>query len=149
MYDILVSEPGEIRTRKNSVFGYDLLPVNPAINTHAKIDIEKYSIGKLLPQLTGKDCCRNPFLKKRESAGEIFSCKFCEIACNGVLIPPSESDPPVLKFVKPPQYSNLLLPPHSTGNGCFCIFHTWLLPTSTCSYFWNYYNWLNTVIIDF
>ena len=22
-----------------------------------------------------------------------------------------------------------------TGNGYFCIFHTWLLPTSTCSYF--------------
>ena len=35
-----------------------------------------------------------------------------------------------------------------TGNGCFCILHTWLLPTSTCSSFWSYYNWLNAVIID-
>ena len=41
-----------------------------------------------------------------------------------------------------------LLPP-LTGNGCFCIFHSWLLPTSTCSHFWSYYNWLNVITIDF
>ena len=39
--------------------------------------------------------------------------------------------------------------PPLTKNGCFCIFHTSLLPTSTCSYFWSNYNWLDAVIIDF
>ena len=29
------------------------------------------------------------------------------------------------------------------------VFFTRLLPTSTCSYFWSYYNCLNAVIIDF
>ena len=29
------------------------------------------------------------------------------------------------------------------------LFHTWLLPTSTFSYFWSYYNWFNAVMIDF
>ena len=52
------------------------------------------------------------------------------------------------KIFSPPQYSNFLLPP-STGNGCFCIFYIWLLPTNTCSYFWRYYNWLDAIIIDF
>ena len=68
--------------------------------------------------------------------------------------PPSKSKPPlVLKFLtspppSPPQSSNFLLPP-PTVSSYFCIFHTWLLPTSTSSHFWSYYNWLNNVIIDF
>ena len=48
----------------------------------------------------------------------------------------------------PPQVFKLFTAP-PTGNGCFCIFHAWLFPTSTCSYFWSYYNWLDAVIIDF
>ena len=33
---------------------------------------------------------------------------------------------------------NIPHPPHRpTGNGCFCMFHTWPLPTSTCSHFIN------------
>ena len=63
---------------------------------------------------------------------------------------PQIGNPPSPKIFYPPpsQSSNfLLLPP--TGNGCFFIFHTWLLPTSTCSYFWSYYSWLNAVIIHF
>ena len=71
------------------------------------------------------------------------------MACNGEYWPPPANLPPtVLKFFNLPQSSNFLLPP-STGNGCFCIFHAWVLPTSTCSYFWSSYNWLNVVINDF
>ena len=46
--------------------------------------------------------------------------------------------PPVLNFFNPP-----------VVNVYFSIFHTWLLPTSTCSDFWSYYNWLNAVTTDF
>ena len=107
--------------------------------------------------------CKNPvnpfmidlFFTNKPSSFQNFT---TYMACNGVLTPlPSKSNPPksvtippVLKFftTPSPQSSNFLLSP-LTGNGCFCIFHTWLLPTSTCSYFWSYYNWLNAVIIDF
>ena len=34
----------------------------------------------------------------------------------------------------PPSFLTFYYPP-PTGNGCFCIFHTWLLPTTTSSYF--------------
>ena len=66
------------------------------------------------------------------------------MACSGVLTPPL---PPEKVPPPPPQIGNPLSPkipppspqtfysPPLTGNGCFCIFHTWLLPTSTCSYF--------------
>ena len=58
--------------------------------------------------------------------------------------------PPLLFFLMPPPPPVLkLFTPLLTGNGCFCIFHTCPLPTSTYSHFWRYYNWLNVVIIDF
>ena len=44
--------------------------------------------------------------------------------------------------------SHFFILPLLTGNGCFCIFQIWIFPTSTCSHFWSYYNWLNAVIID-
>ena len=59
--------------------------------------------------------------------------------------PPSKKNAPVPKFFDPlppslppprsPQQSSDFLLPPLTGNGCFCIFYTWLLATSTCSYF--------------
>ena len=71
---------------------------------------------------------------------------FVFMACSGVLTlhnkckPPKSVSPyPVLKVFNPPPvlklFTFLLPPPPATGNGCFCIFHTWLLPKSTCSYF--------------
>ena len=71
--------------------------------------------------------------------------------------PPSKSNylpkgnaPSPKIFNSHPQSSNVSLPPlPRTVNGCFCILHTCLLPTSTCSYFWSHYYWLNAVIIDF
>ena len=62
--------------------------------------------------------------------------------------PPTKSNtPPVLKFFNHPSPQTFYSPP--ARNGRFCIFHTWLLPASTCSYFWSYNNWLNAVTIDF
>ena len=69
------------------------------------------------------------------------------MACNGVLTPPAKVTPQIgnppsptifhpapTPPYPPHQSSNVLVTP-PTGNGCFCIFHTWLLPTSTYSYF--------------
>ena len=63
--------------------------------------------------------------------------------------PSAKVSPPSHKIFYPHPVLKLFTPPPLTGNDCFCIFHTWLLPTSTCLYFWSYYNWLNAVIIDF
>ena len=48
----------------------------------------------------------------------------------------------------PPQSSNFLLP-SSNWKWLLLHFYTWLLPTSTFSHFWSYYNWVNAVIIFF
>ena len=54
------------------------------------------------------------------------------MACNGVLTPLlSKSNPPASPKIVYPPVLKLFTPPNPTGNGCFCIFHTWLLPTST------------------
>ena len=76
------------------------------------------------------------------------------IACNRVIAPPAKVTFSQIGNALSPKIFNPLPSPQTftpppTGNGCFCIFHTWLLLTSTCSYFWSYYNWLNAVIIDF
>ena len=59
---------------------------------------------------------------------------------------------PVLRFFNPPPPAVrklFTLLPSSDWKSLLLLFHTWLLPTSTCSYFWSYYNWLDAVIIDF
>ena len=85
------------------------------------------------------------------------------MACNRVLTPsPCKSSPSsklvtslVLKYFNPPPppfpppNPQTFYFPLPTGHGYFCIFHTWLLATTTCSYFWSCYNWLNAVITDF
>ena len=48
----------------------------------------------------------------------------------------------------PPQSSNILLPCYN-WKWLLLHFYLWLLPTSTFSHFWSYYNWLNAVIIYF
>ena len=53
---------------------------------------------------------------------------------------PQIGNPPVLKLFT-------LLP--SNWKWLLLLFHIWLLPTSTSSHFWSYYNWLNAVIIGF
>ena len=72
------------------------------------------------------------------------------MACNVVPAPSPRKKylPPRPKIFNPPPVLKLFTPP-PTGNGCFCTIHTWLLPRSTYSYFWSYYNWLNAIIIDF
>ena len=72
------------------------------------------------------------------------------MACNGVPAPSPRKKylPPRPKIFNPPPVLKLFTP-RPTGNGCFCTIHTWLLPRSTYSYFWSYYNWLNAVIINF